>query len=322
MLTKAELDTWLRTQWARRGYTLADGERHGVEVRDLVEHSAERAKSRELPYLDLWITIYDEMLSWLLSLQGVFQIRMKAGRPFGPFEQALFLILARIIADSISIRHLVLLGFDTSARTLLRSTAKYMELLVAIIDDPSFAAEFLKSDSPSSAKVFWEQHLRSGRIRRRIRAAWRGFATGDDPDDAAAALWFAEWGNQWTESLSSLTHPSAGACLLTLNPPQVTPHGEAWLGHWGDKADFSAETIYVYAANLFPILVVSRTFPFEGYDDSLVEPIRYNPAVEDHRHVKLGRDVIASLILSLGTPSNAPHVFPPLDLEGSLHSRD
>jgi hypothetical protein len=73
MLTKAELETWLRAQWAQRGHGLPEGERHGVEVRQLVEHSAERAQARELPYLDLWILIYDEMLSWVLSLQGVFQ---------------------------------------------------------------------------------------------------------------------------------------------------------------------------------------------------------------------------------------------------------
>ena len=322
MLTKAELETWLRAQWARRGHQLAEGERHGVEVRDLVEHSAERAAARELPYLDLWILIYDEMLSWVLSLQGVFQIRMKAGRPMGDFEKALFLILARIVADSIAIRHLILLGFDTQARTLLRSTAEYMEVLVAVIDDPPFASEFLKSDSPATAKTFWEQHLRSGRIARRVRAAWRGFATGDTAEDEATALWFAAWGGQWTEQLSSLTHPSTGACLLTINPPSVKPHGEPWLGHWGDKADFSAETVYIYAANLFPLLVVDRKFPFEGFEAALAEPMPYDPAIEDHRHVKLGRDVLGSLILSLGKPDNARHVFPPLDLEGSLHSAD
>jgi hypothetical protein len=322
MLTTDELNRWLRDQWARRGYTLADGERHGVELRELVDHSAERARAKDLPDLELWVAMYDEMVSWLLSLQGVFQRRMKAGQKLSDFEKAIFLVLARIIADAISLRHLILLGFDTSGRTLLRSTAEYMEVLVAIIDDPPFAAEFLKSDSPETAKVFWEQHLRSGRIRRRVRAAWRRFATGDTPEDEAAALWFASWGNQWTEQLSSLTHPSLGACLLTINPPQVKPHGDAWLGHWGDKADFSAETIYIFAANLFPILAASRGFPFEGFNGVLAEPIPYDETDEEHRHIRLGRDVIGSLILSLGTPNNAGHVFPKFDLEGGLHSAD
>jgi hypothetical protein len=268
MLTTDELSRWLQGQWAQRGYAPAEGERHGVELGELVEHSAERARTTELPYLDLWIAMFDEMVSWLLSLQGIFQRRMKAGQKLSEFEKAIFLVLARIIADAISLRHLMLLGFDTSGRTLLRSTAEYMEVLVAIIDDQAFAAEFVKSDSPETAKVFWEQHLRSGRIRRRVRTAWRRFAKGDTTEDEATALWFANWGNQWTGELSSLTHPSVGACLLTIDPPQVRPHGDAWLGHWGDKADFSAGTIYIFAANLFPILVASTCFRWAVIHDS------------------------------------------------------
>lgn len=322
MLSKEDFDSWFRAAWARRGYALSEGERHGVELRELVEHSAERASAKELPYLDLWITMFDEMVSWLLSLQGVFQLRMKADKPLSDLEKAVFLILSRIVGDAIAMRHLMLLGFDTSARTLLRSTAEYLEVLVAIIDDPAFASEFLNSHSPATAKTFWEQHLRSGRIRRRVRAAWRKFANSGEDDDEETALWFAGWGNQWTEQLSSLTHPSMGACLLMIQPPQTKRVEDAWMGHWGEKADFSTETIYIFAAHLFPVLVASRSFPFEGFDDVLAEPISYDETIEDHRHVKLGRDVIASMILSLGLPNNAEHVFPTFDLEGGLHSPD
>ncbi len=323
MLSKAELDRWLRERWAQRGYTLAEGERHGVDLGDLIEHSVERARAADLPHLDLWVAMFDEMVSWLLSLQGVFQLRMKAGRSMADLEKAVFLVLARIIADAIALRHLILLGFDTSGRTLLRSTAEYLEVLVAIIDDPPFAAEFLKSESPATAKTFWEQHLRSGRVRKRVRRAWRTFAGEDkSAEGEAAVLWFSEWGNQWTENLSSLTHPSLGACLLTIEPPRSKRHEEAWLGHWGDKAEFSTETIYIFSAHLFPLLVCSRSFPFDGFDAFLAEPIPYDETVEDHRHVKLGRDVLGSLILSLGLPNNRGHVFPTFDLEGGLHSAE
>ena len=46
MLTTDELNRWLRDQWARRGYTLAEGERHGVELRELVEQRTDRRRMR------------------------------------------------------------------------------------------------------------------------------------------------------------------------------------------------------------------------------------------------------------------------------------
>ena len=171
--------------------------------------------------------------------------------PFSDFEKSVLLILSKIIADSTAIRHLVLAGFDTSARTILRSISEYMEVLVAVVHQPDFANEFVKSDTPEGAQAFWEAHLRCGKIRRRVTAAWLDFFSNASDHDTAE--WFANWGRGANPMLSALAHPSIGGGLFAAIPLKASYAEDDWLGIWGDKAESSVETIYIYTQFVFPI---------------------------------------------------------------------
>ena len=85
---------------------------------------------------------------------------------------------------------------------------------------------------------------------------------------------------------------------------------ENWLGHWGAKSNMSVLTIGMYADCMLPLLLLSD-FPFGGSEAALTQPIAYDTTDEMHRHVHLGRSVLASLIMSLNKESNYPHIFPP-----------
>jgi hypothetical protein len=85
---------------------------------------------------------------------------------------------------------------------------------------------------------------------------------------------------------------------------------ENWLGQWGAKSNMSVQTISLYADALLPMVLLSD-FPFTGFDAALDVRIAYDSADEMHRHVKLGRSVLASLILSLSKQSNIGHIYPP-----------
>ena len=89
------------------------------------------------------------------------------------FDECIAILLMKIIGDSTAIRHLILLGFDTSARSLLRSVGEHMELLVAIINEPQLADDFRKTDTPEEANKFWKSHLGYGGIRKKIRGCPR-----------------------------------------------------------------------------------------------------------------------------------------------------
>lgn len=311
MFDKDHLDVYLRAKWQELGHTLAEGQRMGVPITELVERSRERNSNIVLPYLDLWVSILDECISWQISLVTIFYAERKHA-PMTDFDKSVISMLMKIVADSTAMRHLILLGFDTAARTLLRSTAEYMELLVAIIDQPQLAAEFAAADSPEASKKFWENHLARGGIRKKMRLAWQKFFS--DAQDGAAE-WFADWGNGWNKILSAMIHPSYMSGVFTAIPAKQKYEEENWLGIWGDKSDGSVDTIYIYVAFMFPLLLLHHEFPFEGFGASMGGGnVTYDETNEFHKHVKIGRGVLSSLILSLGHDQNGPHVFPDIDM--------
>ncbi len=254
----------------------------------------------------------DECISWLLSLYSVFYAERPEGLRLTAFEKSILLTLSKIIADSLAIRHLVLAGFDTSAKTILRSVSEYMEVLVAIIHQPAFAEEFVKSGTPETAQAFWEAHLRGGKLRRRVTAAWIEFFKEDGNRDTAE--WFANWGRGANPIFSGLCHPSLAGGLLATIPINTHYAEDNWLGIWDDKAECSAGTIYIYLQYVFPILLLRPSFPFEEQGPHISSPRRYDESKELHRHVRIGRDILAGVILSLGAEGNAPHLFPEIDI--------
>lgn len=309
VFTKELLHEHIRKLWKDRGFEIAPDDHVGVTVGDLIDHSRARNDNKHMPYVEIWVSILDECISWLISLMSAVYSERNKDDELTEFEKAATLILSKIIADSSAIRNLIILGYDTSARTILRSVAEYMEVFVAILHDPSFAVAFNASDTPEEAQRFWEQHLRGGKIRRRVTAAWLDFF-GDGQD--GSATWFANWGRGSQTILSGICHPSSAGGLFAAVPQKVRYDNENWLGIWGDKADISCETIYIYAQYLFPILLLSRHFPFQGWEGHISRT--YDENEELHRHIHIGRDVLASVILSLGKDTNAPHLFPEMDM--------
>ena len=291
---------------------MADDDRVGLDVKELVAASTERNGALETPYVELWVEILDELISWQVSLLNVVYAERIRGAALSDFERSVSMVLMKVIADSTAIRHLILLGYDTSARAILRSTGEYLEVLVALLDDPGLACAFVDSDTPEGAKSFWETHLRGDKIRRRIKRAWRQFFK-ENPEYESTGLWFAGWGAGFQMELSSLLHPSFAGGMLTALTGGGRRRHENWLGVWGGRSDASVETVLILASFMFPVLLLHPTFPFEGFEDHLGACVAYDERDELHRHVRIGRNVLGSLILSLCKESNAPHVFPEED---------
>ena len=299
----------LHSNWKERG--CAERElRDGVQVDDLVKLSAERNSARPTPYLDLWLVALDEFISWEISfLLLVYTpfLKRRATKPTD-FDKAVFTVLMRIVGDSLAIRHLILTGFDIAARTVLRSTAEYMEFLVALLADPSLSIEFVAADGPDDAKRFWERHLRGKRMRVRIRNAWRAFFKDDK---SPTALWFADWGSGTYELLGGLSHPSYAGGVFTAVPFKTVYPEENWLGLWGDRSETSVDTIQYYSRFLLPILLLNDC-PFRREYPSRLRT-RFSGKNEFHRHVRHGRGVLASLVISLSSEDNRDYVTPKFD---------
>ncbi len=135
--------------------------------------------------------------------------------------------------------------------------------------------------------------------------------------DRETAEWFSNWGNSSKKDLSSMIHPSFMGGMITAIPLKAKYDDESWLGMWGDKSGGSVGTIFMYASFIFPILLLHHEFPFKGFDAYMGSgSVKYDEFNELHKHVKIGRGILASLVLSL-TPedeTNMLHVFPDIDM--------
>jgi len=306
LFSREHFRRYMRAQWSQKGETLASDARLGIDIGDLIRSSIERNDELDAPYIDLWVAILDELNSWLVSLfSTVYRPAKQRDAPLNDLERSVVVLLGKLIADTTALRHLVTLGFDGSARTLLRSITEYVHVLVALIDDPALASEFVAADTPETANAFYFRQLARGKLHKRLEAAWTGFfkSSGD------AAKWFADQQRRQGTLLSGTAHPSfAGGTQAVMGFIEAMPE-ENWLGQWGAKSNMSVATIALYTDCFLPLLLLSD-FPFEG-DAVSTQPIAYDPDDEMHRHVKLGRQVLASLILSLNTESNISHIYPP-----------
>lgn len=304
---REHFERYLSAQWVKKGETFGPDSRLGISIADLIQSSVERNSKLDAPYLDLWIAILDELNSWLVSLMSsVYAPTKQRDTKMNDFERSIVVLGGKLIADTTALRHLITLGYDSSARALLRSTNEYVNVLVALIDDPALASEFVTAETPETANAFYYRQLARGKLHRRIEAAWAEFFKSSDD----AAKWFANQ-QRWQGSvLSGTSHPSFAGGTQALTGFIEAEPDETWLGHWGAKSNMSVLTISLYADCIFPLLLLSD-FPFEGFDDALAHPVEYDPSDEMHRHVRLGRSVLASMVLSLSKESNIPHIFPP-----------
>lgn len=307
VFTREHFRRYMRAQWDAKGEQLGSDARLGIKIEELIRSSVERNGNLEAPYFDLWVAILDEFNSWLVSLLSTVYVPTKqCGVPLNDFDRSVVVLLGKLIADTTALRHLVTLGFDSSARTLLRSTSEYVLVLVALVDDPLLASAFVAADTPETANAFYFKQLARGKLHKRLEAAWAVFfrSSGD------AAEWFANQQRRQGALLAGTAHPSfAGGTQAVMGFIETSPD-ENWLGHWGAKSNMSAMTIALYADSFFPLVLLSD-YPFTGFEASLTRPIDFDPTNEMHRHVKLGRSVLASLILSLSKESNIPYIYPP-----------
>ena len=240
IFTAQRLQKFLRKKWKEAGCTLERRQRMGICTAQLTNHSAKRSRRLQDPHFDLWIAVYDEFVSWLVSLVTVAHWN-NCKEPYEPtdYEKAIVLLLMRIVSDSLAIRHLMLLGFDAGAKTLVRSTTEHMEVMAAILDDPTMGIEFCKSRDEITANKFWKAYLSKHKVRPRIKNIWLKFFRGEHD----AAKFFANWGSNDYPQLSAIAHPSFMGCVHAVIPAKASYSDEKWLGMWGDKSLASIGTV-------------------------------------------------------------------------------
>jgi hypothetical protein len=295
--------------WRRNSLAFGAG-RPGIAVQAIQKMSASRNNKKKLDQFDLWNEIYDEYVSWILSLLIVCYSELKryrTGRSLPrEFFRATSVLLFRVFSDLMAIRNLCRSGFDVAAKTLSRSTIEHIDTLVLIINEPTLAREFNKLNSNKASNLFWHRYIARGKVWKVVSPIWKR-RFGDEFDAETLINWMYDYHG----ILGMSVHPSfSGGAFSALALGSGSE--DSWLGIFGDRADISADTYYYLVVHIWKLTILVEGFPFSNPGKKGLV-VRYSHRKEFHRHVRGGGSVLFDLLLTIWDPKVAKIFFKKLD---------
>jgi hypothetical protein len=296
-MDKAEIRRIFRRLWREKKLNFK-GKRPGVSIRNLVDRSEVRNRKKKLEHFELWNEIYDEYLSWVLSVLTIQYAELKRRRSKGnwyQFHRAACALLFRIFSDLLAVRILCRADFDVAAKALTRSTVEYIDTLALLVQSPSIAAEFNKTNSNERSNAFWHKYLSKNKPRRLFLDAWRS-RMGSEFDAERWDRWLYDFHGVLGMSL----HPSfSGGVFSALTLRSLSK--DNWPGFMGDRANISIDTFYHLIVHIWKVMLLFPDFPFHNRDSSRFG-VRYVEKDELHRHVRIGGKVLLGFLPMIWDP--------------------
>ena len=233
--------------------------------------------------------------------------------PDHDYLRCILVVTSKIISDLFAIRHLCIEGFDVTAKTVLRSTIEYIDVLVIAAIDSSICRDFVDNETNEETNEFWNKYFRGGkrgsRARRLMRKAW---VEREIFSDYESVVDFDNWLYYDKDVLTMSGHASWLGGVFS-NIVLGSKSDDKWLGMFGSKGEISTHTLHETVKHIFKFLVLSGNMPFEKSDDNICV-IKYLETDELHKHTKVGRRWLISIYAVLiADPRGAPVFFPEID---------
>lgn len=195
------------------------------------------------------MVMLDEAIRFVLAFEE-YQYARKLGGDVSTFA----IHLARVRADLLSIRELILLGQESAAMAVARVFVEDVEIAMAIAVDPEFAREYGSTEAPD---LFWSKNIGYGKIYRRVEKFFE--SAGASKEETEADI---DYHRRLKTFLSDHIHPTH-SCAFRLAFPRalekpglmlVRPLGAVGpnLGH---LSLFLAEEIHRFAAGCINMFI-------------------------------------------------------------------
>ena len=242
------------------------------------------------------LELYDEFIAWLADVAIVLQFN---DGTLKREDYAYAHMASAVCSLALSVRHLVCIGHDVSAKILARSLAEYSDVMALLILRPDLRTEFQKEEDPEKV---WRNHVGWGKARSSIFAAL-------PPLEGLAAKWWEEYEsfrNEEGKFLSTSVHPSYVSAAMTMLA--VDHREEAWPGFLGRVTDASVRTL-VYAMECLSLLVLLTRLPFGDERFQFSIGLAFDPKNKLHRQIEARRHVLLRILLFLGKGASEKGVF-------------
>jgi hypothetical protein len=248
------------------------------------------------------LELYDEFISWLADVATV----LLFDKGLLKREDYAYAHLASAICSlALSVRHLVCIGHDVSAKILARSLAEYSDVMALLIIRPELGSEFQNEEAPDE---FWKKHVQRGKARKLILAAL--------PLEARALPWWTQYETFRSKEgkfLSTSVHPSYVSATMTMLA--VDNEEVAWPGFLGRVTDASVRTL-IYAMQCLSLIVFLSRLPFGDKKFQFSVGLTFDPKNKLHRQIEARRYVLVRILQFLGTQRSEKGVFKVKDPKG------
>jgi hypothetical protein len=254
----------------------------------LLEIEAEvRAKTTD--GLQPHLGIFEFGLEWLAYAHVLLGKPGKLG-PINDDARAPWALIGAAVSFGLSIRTLLLNGFDTPARGLLRTYVETLFLCIVLLHDRDLATAYVAAQSDEQVKNFWHRSASPKRLHGQIIAIEK--KVGFEKDTVQS---MTEWRREEYETLSQSSHLSYIAAVLTAVSPRL---GEEHCvpSMMGLASEQLPRTLFYAAATTWYFSRMSHSKILgHNLDETLVVLDKEN---EWHQMFIAGRDTLSIVMLN------------------------
>ena len=254
----------------------------------LLESEAE-ARSKTTDALQPQLGIFEFGLEWLAYVHILLSKQSELG-PVHNEARAAWALVGSASSFGLSIRSLLLNGFDTPARALLRTYVETLFLCIVLLHDRSLARAFVAAETDEQVKNFWHTSASPKKLHERIIAIENKIGL-----EADIVQSMTQWRREEYEILSQSSHLSYLAAVLTAVSPKLGENENYVPSFLGLASEHLPRTIFYAAASTWYFSRMSHD-KLLGYDaaEALVLLDKEN---EWHQRFIAGRDTLSAVTL-------------------------
>lgn len=209
---------------------------------EMIAGFEKEARSKTTSALQPQLGIFELGLEWLCYVFVMLNEELKR-EPVNEDARPVWALVGAAVSFGLSIRLLLLNGFDTPAKALLRTYVETLFLCIVLLHDRSLARAFKAAETDEEVRNFWHSSASPKKLHEQLIEIERRI--GFDEETVQS---MTQWRREEYEILSQSSHLSYPAAAFTVLAPKLGEETTVGMAFMGLATEYSLRTIY-YAAS-------------------------------------------------------------------------
>jgi hypothetical protein len=254
----------------------------------LLEAEAE-ARAKTTDGLQPQLAIFEFGLEFLAYVHVALSSKEGLG-PMNNDVRAPWALIGSAVSFGLSIRSLVMSGFDTPACALLRTYVETLFLCIAVLHDRSLAKAYVSAETDAQVKDFWHSAASPKKLHERIIAIETKVGLDEEVTNQ-----MTRWRREEYEILAQSSHLSFLAAALTAVSPKLGDEDAFGPAIFGQASAYSPGTVFYAAATTWYFSRMSNPVLLGKSPSECA--IALDKENEWHQRLVAGRDTLSDMML-------------------------